>query len=93
MPRFLVGLVLIVLAAFAAQAQSTITLPPEPLTPKLKVFPAPKVEPAPPAAKAPPSAACQCMETYDAPIYDGGRVVGYNRIRRPTGASAPQCCP
>lgn len=96
MARLIICIAALCLVVATALAQSTIpTLPPDALTPKIKVLPGPPpvkeqepMKPAPPAA----SASCQCTEVADVPIYESGRVVGYNRIRRPTGVSGPQCC-
>lgn len=93
MARLLV--LIAVLTSLGVPAAAEVTLPPDALTPKLKVVPAPPLQPNPLPLPAPPpasSAACPCQAPFDAPIYENNVIVGYKRIWRPTGQSGPQCC-
>lgn len=93
MARLLV--LIAMLTSLGNPAAAEVTLPPDALTPKLKVPPVPPLQPKPqplPLAPPAPVAACPCQAPFDAPIYENNVIVGYKRIWRPTGQSAPQCC-
>jgi hypothetical protein len=78
----------------AAAQSDQLKLGPDALKPSLQPQPAPPVvtiKPAQPQS-APIATGCACVETIDVPIYQNGRVVGFNRINRPTGRNAAACC-
>ena len=60
------------------------------LEPTLKVHPSPPLEPAKKPAEL--NVSCPCYEVLQQPVYQDGRVVSYQSVKKPTGTSQPQRC-
>ncbi len=65
------------------------------LEPTLKVPQTPTLQPStkPAELNVKRNAVCPCNAIVQEPVYQDGRIVRYQSVRRPTGISEQRCCP